>query len=261
MSLPKLPEPNPNLTQEQALLMILSSIALEEAALGHIMNAEGEKIQHVLNQVSCGDYAANFNNILEVNKSVTNLLEMVQQNQIILKNKMEKILEYLPKPSCLPDPPDPSIPDCVIPDKMPVCFYTVPNVYRCNEPLLWSEKNIYCDTKTNLCDSPKIELPAGGPLLLSFYAELKGAAGFSNKAELIITCKGKKPISIKIAPNRRPCHPGFFKQTVVEMPHSCTSCHASIFVRSPQGMRIKQGGFFFARFQADVLGTTDLEWV
>ncbi len=261
MSLPKLPEPNPNLTQEQALLMILSSIALEEAALGHIMNAEGEKIQHVLNQTHCGDYSANFNNILEVNKSAANLLEMVQQNQIILKNKMEKILGYLPKPTCLPEPPGTSIPETVIPGKMPVCFYAIPKVYRCNEPLLWSGKNIYCDAINNPCDSPKIQLPATGPLLLSFYAELKGTEGFSGKTELIIACEGRKPIRIKIAPNKRPCYPGFFKQTVIEMPHSCSPCHASIFVRSPQGMRIKQGGFFFTRFQADVLGTTDIEWV
>lgn len=49
MSMPEFPEPNPDFTLEQALIMILSSIALEEAALGHIMNAEGEKIQHILN--------------------------------------------------------------------------------------------------------------------------------------------------------------------------------------------------------------------
>lgn len=53
MSMPEFPTPNPDMTSEQALTMILSSIALEEVALSHIINAEGEKIQHVLH------YAAN----------------------------------------------------------------------------------------------------------------------------------------------------------------------------------------------------------
>lgn len=256
MSMPKLPEPNPNFTQDQALIMILSSIALEEAALAHIMNAEGEKIQHILDQTHCGDCTANYNNVLEVNKSVTNLLETVQQNQIILKNKLEKVLEYLPKPTCLPDLPGPPKSEGVTPNRMPACFYVVPRIYRCNEPLLWSGKNICCETVTEQCASPKIQLPATGPLLLSFYAELEGAAGFSNKVELVITCQGRAPIRIKIVSNRQPCHPDFFKQTIIELPRACTPCHASIFVRAPQGMRIKQGGFFFARFQADVPGTT-----
>ncbi len=42
MSMPELPQA-PDFTQEQALNMILSSIALEEVALSHIINAEGEK--------------------------------------------------------------------------------------------------------------------------------------------------------------------------------------------------------------------------
>jgi hypothetical protein len=259
MSMPKLPEPNPNFTQEQALTMILSSIALEEAALGHIMNAEGEKIQHVLNQTRCGDYTANFNNILEVNKSVANLLEMVQQNQTILKNKMEKVLEYLPKPTCLPEPPRPPIPNCTTSNRMPACFCAVPKAYRCNEALLWSGKNVCCDAVTNLCDSPKIQLPTAGALLLGFYAEIEDGATFPNMLELVIACKGLNPIRIKITHSKRPCYPGFFKQTVLEMPHSCTACYASVFVHAPKGMRVKQSGFFFTRFQADILESTDIK--
>jgi len=252
MSMPEFPEPNPDFTLEQALIMILSSIALEEAALGHIMNAEGEKIQHTLDLTRCGDHTACLNSIVEVNKSVADLLEMVQQNQIILKNKMEKVLEFLPKPGRLPGPPHPSTPDCIIPDGMPACFCVIPKVYHCNEPLLWSEKDICHGAITCPCDSPKIKLPTAGPLLLSLYVVTGGAADFSNVLELVIACKGKKPIRINITPGQWACHPGFFKQTVIELPRSCTTCHASVFVRAPQGMRIKQGGFFFTRFQADL---------
>lgn len=251
MSMPEFPEPNPDFTLEQALIMLLSSIALEEAALGHIMNAEGEKIQHILNQTRCSDHTAYLNNIVEVNKSVTNLLEMVQQNQTILKNKMEKVLEYLPKPTCLPGTPRPPVPDCAAPDGMPACFCVVPKLYHCNEPLLWSEKNICRDAPTDPCDSSKIKLPTAGPLLINFHAVTGSAASYPNMLEMVITCKGKNPIRIKIAPGQWACHPGFFKQTVIELPRSCSTCYVSVLVRAPQGMRIKQGGFFFARFQAD----------
>lgn len=245
MSMPKLPEPNPDLTQEQALTMILSSIALEEVALSHIMNAEGEKIQHILNQTGCGDYAANLNNVLAVNKSVTNLLEVVLQNQMILKNKMERVLEYLPEPPCPPDRPCPPMPDCATFEccsvKMPVCFCVVPKVYRCNEPLLWSRENICRDAITDPCGCPEIQLPAAGSFLVSFYAEFEGAACCCNEAELLIFCEGTDPTRIKIAPNRCPCRPGLFEQTVIQTPCAHTPCRASVFVRAPQGMRIKQG--------------------
>lgn len=93
MSMPSLPEPNPNLTKEQALNMILASIALEETALSHIINAEGEKIQHVLS-----DCSNNAEDILSVNNSVKEMLEVIMQNQMILKGKMEKVLAHIPKP-------------------------------------------------------------------------------------------------------------------------------------------------------------------
>lgn len=196
---------------------------------------------------------------MEVNKSVANLLEMVQQNQTILKNKMEKALEYLPKPTCMPGAPRPPVQDCVAPDGMPSCFCVVPKLYHCNEPLFWSEQNVCHGAITHPRDSPKIKLPAAGPLLLSFYAVTGSTADCPNMLEMVITCKGKNPIRIQIVPGQWACHPGFFKQTVIELPHSCTICHASVLVRAPQGMRIKQGGFFFTRFQADFHRTTEME--
>ena len=36
------------MTREEALTMIIASIAMEELALSHILNAEGEKLQYVL---------------------------------------------------------------------------------------------------------------------------------------------------------------------------------------------------------------------
>ena len=96
MSMPAFPEFNPEMTRENAICMILTSIAMEELALSHIMNAEGEKLQATIKrfeQDKCNEY--HIHELLEVNKSVTSLLDTVCQNQMLLKSKMDKALEAL----------------------------------------------------------------------------------------------------------------------------------------------------------------------
>ena len=45
MSLPSFPNIDPPIQREDAVNQILSSIAMEELGLSHILNAEGEKLQ------------------------------------------------------------------------------------------------------------------------------------------------------------------------------------------------------------------------
>ncbi len=96
MSMPTFPGISPEITREKALNMILASIAMEELALSHIINAEGEKIQYVLKDLSedikCG---ASLEDVLAVNKSVESLLEVLMQSQIFLKSKMDKVLDIM----------------------------------------------------------------------------------------------------------------------------------------------------------------------
>ncbi len=96
MSMPTFPNISPEITREKALNMILASIALEELALSHIINAEGEKIQFILNElqenVGSGD---SLDNVLAVNKSVESLMDALMQNQVFLKNKMERVLDFI----------------------------------------------------------------------------------------------------------------------------------------------------------------------
>lgn len=97
------------MTREEALTMIIASIAMEELALSHILNAEGEKLQYILRTDT--KPCASSQDVLAVNKSVTVLLEAVTQNQMLLKNKLERVLEV-----CRPNEPTPSPPPCP-----PVC--------------------------------------------------------------------------------------------------------------------------------------------
>lgn len=93
--------------------MIIASIAMEELALSHILNAEGEKLQYILGTLPGTSPCARPQDVLTVNKSVTALVEAVTQNQMLLKNKLSQVLEFCPLPPPPPCPPGP--PSCPSP--------------------------------------------------------------------------------------------------------------------------------------------------
>lgn len=146
MSMPNFPTISPEMTRENALNMILASIAMEELGLSHIINAEGEKIQCVIKQISehTNDKQC-IEDILEVNRSVESLMNVVMQNQRFLKNKMESVLEAISSdlgptgpagPTGCMGPPGPTgPPGCV--SKCIASFHE-----PCEE-FLWKEKNFY----------------------------------------------------------------------------------------------------------------------
>ena len=108
MSMPSFPPNGADMTREEALTMIIASIAMEELALSHIINAEGEKLQYILGTLPGTKPCAGPQDVLAVNKSVSSLLDVVAQNQMLLKSKLEKVLEVYP----LPPPPPPPPPPC-----------------------------------------------------------------------------------------------------------------------------------------------------
>ena len=69
----------------QAIADVLESIALEEAGLAHIINAEGEKIQAAL------DLANNVDDLVKVNASVKDTLTNVIKLQMLLQFKLEEV--------------------------------------------------------------------------------------------------------------------------------------------------------------------------
>ena len=122
MSMPSFPPNGADMTREEALTMIIASIAMEELALSHILNAEGEKLQYILGTLHGTSYCACPQDVLAVNKSVTALVEAVTQNQMLLKSKLEKVLEFCPlpppPPPCKPEP-GPCPPPCSCPSQHP----------------------------------------------------------------------------------------------------------------------------------------------
>ncbi|OPA07532.1 hypothetical protein [Bacillus cereus] len=88
MSLPNIPNITPciSLTRHEAINLLLSSIAMEEIGLSHILNAEGEKLQHFLKikHLDVSKYIA-------MNKSVNDTLRTIVKSQMLLQLKLEEV--------------------------------------------------------------------------------------------------------------------------------------------------------------------------
>lgn len=70
-------------TRCQAITDIITSVALEQTALSHIINAEGEKIQKI---VASAETAGE---MLAVNKSVKSMLNSITRLEMVLQGKLE----------------------------------------------------------------------------------------------------------------------------------------------------------------------------
>lgn len=73
-------------TREQSVTDLIESVALEETALSHILNAEGEKLQAVIAMT-----AITTSELLCVNKSVQSMVNAVTRLEMVLQAKLELI--------------------------------------------------------------------------------------------------------------------------------------------------------------------------
>lgn len=89
-------------TRCQAVTDIIASVALEQAALSHILNAEGEKLQKV---VATTDIS--LPQLLYTNKSVERMVNAVSRLEMILQAKLEMFDECICD-ECLVTPATPA---------------------------------------------------------------------------------------------------------------------------------------------------------
>jgi hypothetical protein len=89
MSMPNIPDIKPEITlsRTEAINLLLTSIALEDIGLSHIINAEGEKIQRFIK-----DHCVELDDILKMNRSVELMLRNVIKNQMLLQFKLEDVM-------------------------------------------------------------------------------------------------------------------------------------------------------------------------
>ena len=97
MSFPSIPDVDAsiNITIEEAVNLLLASIAFEELGLAHIINAEAEKIHYILGTLegqTPPKTPPTIDEILEINRSVDKTLKNVIKNQMLLQFKLEDTL-------------------------------------------------------------------------------------------------------------------------------------------------------------------------
>ncbi len=96
--MPNVPDITPEivLKRPEVINLLLTSIALEEIGLSHIINAEAEKLQRFIKE-----HEFSLDDALRMNDSVDRMLRNVVKNQILLHFKLEDVirleerLEYL----------------------------------------------------------------------------------------------------------------------------------------------------------------------
>ncbi|MFB5677415.1 hypothetical protein ACE3NQ_30410 [Paenibacillus terreus] len=96
MSQANLPNITPafSLTREDAINLIISSIAMEELGLSHILNAEGEKLQYVLGTLpGVSVPAPTLSDLLAINNSIRKTLKETTKKEWVLSNKLEMALK------------------------------------------------------------------------------------------------------------------------------------------------------------------------
>lgn len=93
MGMPNIPDIKPciDISFEDTITLLLSSIALEELSLAHIMNAEAEKIQEIVKGPGCNKLG----DLLCIDKSVERMMRDVIKKEMLLEFKFENILELI----------------------------------------------------------------------------------------------------------------------------------------------------------------------
>ncbi|MEI4828198.1 hypothetical protein WAX78_01795 [Bacillus sp. FJAT-53711] len=106
MSFPNIPNITPtiSISTAQTIPLLLASIAFEELALAHIVNAEAEKLQLVLGTLTptrtiFSPAVVSLSNLLTIDASVQSTLRDVIKKEMLLEFKFENVLELMTPPS------------------------------------------------------------------------------------------------------------------------------------------------------------------
>ena len=77
-------------TRSQAITDLIESVALQETALSHIINAEGEKIQAIIGMEDISS-----DELLDLNNSVQTMITAILRLEIIIQSKLELFSDEL----------------------------------------------------------------------------------------------------------------------------------------------------------------------
>ena len=87
---------NSGITRCSAITDLIQSVALQETALAHILNAEGEKIQKYTTATATPTHEQ----LMAVNNSVNEMVKTVTALEIVLQGKLELFKTCLCDDNC-----------------------------------------------------------------------------------------------------------------------------------------------------------------
>lgn len=92
MSMPNIPDINPDiqLKRKEVINLLLSSIALEEISLSHVVNAEAEKLQKLIKE-----HCLSVQEAIKINDSVDRMMRNVVHNQMLLQYKLMDVIQLI----------------------------------------------------------------------------------------------------------------------------------------------------------------------
>lgn len=98
MTQPNIPNITPiiDVSLKDTVALLLSSIALEEISLAHILNVEAEKVQFLLGTLDSRHHmshrAVDKCDLLELNESVRKTVQEVLKLEMVLQSKLDQVL-------------------------------------------------------------------------------------------------------------------------------------------------------------------------
>ncbi|SFX41759.1 hypothetical protein SAMN04487866_10736, partial [Thermoactinomyces sp. DSM 45891] len=92
--------PTISINRDNAINLLLASIAMEEIGLSHIINTEGEKIQYVLESLPgvTSPHPPTISDVLLINKSVRDMIRELAKKEWVLLEKLESVLSIASTP-------------------------------------------------------------------------------------------------------------------------------------------------------------------
>ncbi|SES10907.1 hypothetical protein [Salipaludibacillus aurantiacus] len=99
MSMPIVPKQPYRPDLDETVIDLLESIALEEVALSHLLNAEAEKIQAFLCKFHKCD-KADYKELISFNRTVNSTLSSIVMKEFLLLRKLETTLQITDEKDC-----------------------------------------------------------------------------------------------------------------------------------------------------------------
>ncbi|WP_233499205.1 hypothetical protein [Bacillus weihaiensis] len=92
MSMPNIPEGKFRPNMKETIIDLLESIALEEIALSHLLNAEAEKIQAMVGKNSDFPSCPSHEQIFKFNHQTSKFLEVIVMKEWLLLRKLDDVI-------------------------------------------------------------------------------------------------------------------------------------------------------------------------